>query len=467
MKPDRRSVLKGLVSGVAVAGIACGDEAGGKPQPGSTSDTGEGLGTDTGHTGIDDTGDGLPSGYVEGPWLPEGSEDPGAFPHGIQVGDVTDGSAILSVRAAAAIVFIEVVAIDDDGWWPVHEGEHLLADRAAQVEVTGLQPDTTYGWVARIDAASRSVQGTFRTPPPPGVSRVLRFGAVSCLGGNEPWPCLSRAAEEDLDVFLFLGDTIYADWGYIEPVQDKWDAALAQQGMRDLTASTSIIATWDDHEVANNFTPQNTSASEINAGRAAFREALPQRAGPEGQIWRRLLWGELVEFFVLDCRGERTATDYVSRAQLDWLKQALTDSVARFKIVLNSVPITDLSFVPIAGNIDAYDRWQGFPVQREELVSHCAQIPGVLFVSGDFHVGAAAYIEPPTNPGGDLKEILVGPGGSPINSAYALIPEGGRLPTIITKFNYTLFECDPATGKITVSWIGNAGEVLSRLVMEA
>ena len=165
--------------------------------------------------------------------------------------------------------------------------------------------------------------------------------------------------------------------------------------------------------------------------------------------------------------GERTGTDYVSRAQLDWLKQSLSDSVARFKIVLNSVPIPDLSFVPIAGNIDAYDRWQGFPIQREELVAHCAQIPGVLFVSGDFHVGAAAYIEPSTRPGGDLKEILVGPGGSPINSAYALIPEGGRLPTIITKFNHTLFECNPATGKITVSWIGNDGAVLSSLTMDA
>ena len=467
MHTDRRSVLRGLVSGVAVAGIGCSPDADGGSSLGATADTGiaPGTGVDTGMPPVVDTGEARP-GFVEGPWSPAGTEDLGAFPHGIQVGDVTAESTILSVRAAAATVQIEVVAVDDEGWWPIYLGEHALADRAAQVEVDGLQPGTRYEWVARTQAGERSVRGSFRTPPPAGSSQVVRFGAVSCLGGNEPWPCLSRAAEQGLDVFLFLGDTIYADWGYLEPVQEKWDAALAQQGMRDLTASTSIIATWDDHEVHNNFTPDNTSASEIDAGRQAFREALPQRVGPDGQIWRRLLWGDIVEFFVLDCRGERSGDDYVSQAQLDWLKQGLSDSTATFKIVLNSVPITDLSFVPIAGDIDAYDRWQGYPAQRQELVDHCAEVPGVLFLSGDFHVGAAAYIEPATAPGGDLKEILVGPGGSPISSAYALIPEGGRLPAIVTQFNYTEFACDPATGQVTVSWIGNGGDVLKSLTMK-
>ena len=473
MEHDRRTVLVGLAS--TMVGAACGPgtagtERGDSADTGlSTPDTGTapdptdtaGSITDTADpTGTTDTGP--PPGYVTGRWEPEGSEDLGVFPHGIQAGDVTTASAILSVRAAAPEVLIEVVGIDDTGWWPVHEAVHFLDDRAAQVEVTGLRPGTTYGWVARTTPSTRSVQGTFRTPPATGDDRVIRFGAVSCLGGNEPWPCLTRAAEEALDVFLFLGDTIYADWGYTEPVQEKWDTALAQQGMRDLTASTSIIATWDDHEVRNNFTPENTSSSEIDEGRRAFREALPQRVGPEGQIWRKLSWGE-VDFFVLDCRGERVDGNYISPAQLDWLREALSQSTARFKIILNSVPITDLSFIPIAGDIDAYDRWQGFPAQRQELVDHCAGIPGVLFLSGDFHVGAAAYIEPPSSVGADLKEILCGPGGSPINSAYAFIPEGGRLPKVVAKHNVTLFECDPTTGNLSVQWIADDGRELARL----
>lgn len=475
MKADRRTVLKGLASTVAMAGVACGPDGDGTSPLGATADTGGlpatggggGTGGATTTSGTPTPDEPPPEGYTAGPWDPAGAEDLSVFPHGVQTGDVTTASAILSVRPAAAMVWFEVVGLDDDGWWPVYEGQHPLDDRAAQIEVDGLRPGTTYAWVARTSAATRSVRATFRTPPGPMVPQVVRFGAVSCLGGNEPWPCLSRAAEADLDVFVFLGDTVYADWGYFEPVQEKWDHALAQQGMRELTASTSIIATWDDHEVDNNFTPENTSASEIDAARFAFREALPQRTGPGGSIWRSVTWGDVIEFFVLDCRGERVGGDYISRAQMDWLKQGLSASSARFKIIVNSVPITDLSFIPVAGDIDAYDRWQGFPDQRDELVDHCAAIPGVLFIAGDFHVGAAAYIEPPAAPGGELKEILCGPGGSPIDSAYSFIPEGGRLPKIIARFNYTLFECDPASGRLTVQWIGNDGDVLSDLTMYA
>ena len=461
MEQNRRTVLKALASS-AMLGVGCAPST--SESPSASSDSGADTGPTGGTDSAVDTGDlpPLPDGYEEGEWVAEGAEDLDVFPHGLQVGDVTVASAILSVRAAAPEVLVEVVGVDESGWWPVHRDTHFLDDRAAQVEVTGLRPDTDYAWVARTTPDTRSVVGRFRTPPLADTPRVVRFGAVSCLGGNEPWPCLSRAAEEGLDTFLFLGDTIYADWGFFGGVQDKWDDALAQQGMRDLTASTSIIATWDDHEVDNNFNPDNTSAVEIDAGRDAFREALPQRQGAEGQIWRKVSWGP-VDFFVLDCRGERTGGDYVSRAQLDWLKAALSESTARFKVILNSVPITDLSFIPVVGDIAAEDRWQGFPAQREELVAHCADIPGVFFVSGDFHVGAAALIDPADSPGGHLLEVLAGPGGSPVDSAYSLIAEGDRIVRVVPDHNVTVFTCDPATGELTVEWIGNDGEVLNSL----
>ncbi len=126
-------------------------------------------------------------------------------------------------------------------------------------------------------------------------------------------------------------------------------------------------------------------------------------------------------------------------------------------------PVYPTCFIPFVGDLEADDRWQGFPEQRAELVDHCADIPGVLFVSGDFHVGAAAFIEPAENPGGHLIEILAGPGGSPIDSRYSLVPEGDRIVRVVATHNYTLFECDPASGELVVSWIGNDGEVLERL----
>ena len=64
--------------------------------------------------------------------------------------------------------------------------------------------------------------------------------------------------------------------------------------MRDLTHSTSVVATWDDHEVDNNWSWNSTS--QINEkyanGLAMFRRAFPQKMGLQGSgLWRRLSWG--------------------------------------------------------------------------------------------------------------------------------------------------------------------------------
>jgi len=454
MKRDRRWMLQGLASGVAVVGIGC------KSVPAGPSVTAPTPLIDTG-----DTGDRHPV-INPGPWTPEGSVDLDLFPYGIQVGDVTPERAIFSVRTQVDTVTIELVRIHPDGWELIMNLILPRSGRSIQADTPGLVPGARYRWVARSGPQSRSAIGTFITPPPAGDSRVIRFGAVSCLGGNEPWPCLSRAAEEQLDLFLFLGDTIYADWGAVESVQTKWTHALAQQGMRDLTASTSLIATWDDHEVWNGWSPTDTPASQIEEARSAFRESLPQRTGPTGPMWRALQWGDVVDFFVLDSRGERVGNDYISRAQMDWIKSALSASTARFKIILNSVPITDLSFFGIAGQVARSDRWQGFPAQRTELVEHCATIPGVLFVSGDFHIGAATRIDPINQPAGDIVEILAGPGGTDISSLYGFVQEGPRIPRLIRRNNTTIFECDPVAGQIAVRWVDNDGADIASYTVE-
>ena len=52
-----------------------------------------------------------------------------------------------------------------------------------------------------------------RTPGEPGTFRGLRFGVSGDWRGElSPYPALQNAAERDLDFFVELGDTIYADY---------------------------------------------------------------------------------------------------------------------------------------------------------------------------------------------------------------------------------------------------------------
>lgn len=54
------------------------------------------------------------------------------------------------------------------------------------------------------------------------------------------------------DVFIFLGDNIYGDTNDMEVLQKKYAELEAVDGFRKLRDSTTIVATWDDHDYGIN-----------------------------------------------------------------------------------------------------------------------------------------------------------------------------------------------------------------------
>jgi phosphodiesterase/alkaline phosphatase D-like protein len=410
-----------------------------------------------------DTGEPTPVRAPEpAPYDAPGAEDLTTFPYGIQTGDATDASVIVSVRTTAGF---ELVLLEGgDGWTEVQRQTLTPTDGVAQVTLTGLSPDTVYTLVAYADADRRSLAARFRTAL--GSSqRIVVFGATSCLRENHPWPSLSFAAAEHLDFFCLLGDTIYVDyspdaWDY----ETKWNTALSTAGLKDLTGSTSVIATWDDHEVANNYSFDEEGIEEkFAAGLAAFRRGLPLGHGPDGaSIWRTLSWGGVLDVFVLDCRGERRDGRYISVEQMDWLKAGLLSSTARFKIILNSVPITDLS--AIFGPAELDDRWDGYPEQRTEILTwirdnHIA----ALWITGDVHYAQVGHVDPAGGPGADQWEVLAGPGGSTPNYIVEAFVGNEQYAFLFAEWNWVRFTCDPQLGTILVAYVGDDGAELASM----
>jgi len=427
-------------------------------------------GLDTGDTGEDsDTTTTTTWTYGPGPepepWEPEGELDPTLFPFGVQAGDAQLDNVVLSVRTLESSVSLTLVRGVEDGWEEVLVLPDLPADvDVVQVEIVDLVPDTTYAFAFYTEDGRRSRPGRFRTALYPGQRRLVRFGATSCLGGNQPWPSLSYASGELLDFFVFLGDTIYADSGWDEPdYEGDWEDALSQSGFQDLTASTSVIATWDDHEVDNNWSFEEPGmAEQALEALAAFRRAIPMTKGIEGStLWRRITWGDAVDVFVLDCRGERIDGFYISVAQMEWLKDGLATSTARFKIICNSVPITDMDDVYFG--VAADDRWDGHPAQRDELLDHIHDlgIEGILFIAGDFHWGASCSVGRPGTKHDQLREVFCGPGGSAINPLlWVFDPPADHYDRVIRSFNYVGFECDPDAGTVRLAFIGDDGGII-------
>ncbi|MCK2089377.1 alkaline phosphatase D family protein [Thauera aromatica] len=98
-----------------------------------------------------------------------------------------------------------------------------------------------------------------------------------------------------------------------------------------------------------------------------------------------------VELFLLDDRYHRdddASTDpartMLGAAQLEWLKGALRDSHASFKLVTNgSRMLSDRPSPELRGG----EGWHNFPAERQAFLDWLAaeRIDGVLFVSGDIH----------------------------------------------------------------------------------
>lgn len=528
---DRRGFLKASAAGVAAAtlpGMAgCADDAGdGEPrlEPGATP-----MAFD-------------PEAVVE---------DEVLFDRGVQSGAVTRTSVLLWTRAIDSPPVTAIIWREDEeeGRLEVARASGTPVDGYLKLQVEGLLPGRRYHYAffhGREDLQAgggafdlRSPIGRFRSAIAEDSLEPLTIAGCTCTGaGRRPYRALltmaERAERGELDFMVHLGDIAYCDAasrirGYTgrtpeadpdgsltrEAYREIWDFHLADPGYRELLSKTSWYMTWDDHEVDDNWNPEEADEIVLREAFAAFDENLATpRDLDGGRLWKSYRWGRTLELFVLDCRSERLPstrrTDnpiYLGEEQLEWFKQGLRDSPCHFKVVLNSVPMAKMP-MPTHGpwgieddRWDGYDpqrveggcgpvkdpecydtdRWDGVRIQRREILDWIDEheIENVVFLSGDFHVGFVAYISP-NRPGvsGRTLDIAVGPSAN-FNPLGALIeadvvereyvfPDEQFLYAFWLDQASTFVRFDPETNSIRVEFIDarpdTHGEVLHDVV---
>ncbi len=395
------------------------------------------------------------------------------FPLGVMSGDATCDRAIVWTRytgGGALVLWVKQRHADACTQLDVATGP----DGFTHLDISGLQPGRSYRYAflvrERGAITRRGPSGFFRTAIAEDSLEPVTFAGVSCTNQFiRPYPALAHAAaRHDLDFFLHAGDHVYAD---VAVTLDEYRSVYAQAwpayGMKALHAAFGLYATWDDHEVGNNWDPETWDRARVDAARRAYFEHHPIRRTPGDprRLWRSFRWGRTLELFVLDSRGERRPStreradgQYISRPQMDWLKQGLATSQARFKAVLNSAPIAN--FPGLFGLMDG-DRWSGFRAQREEILSFITRerIDGVWWLSGDFHFGCVGRVEP-SGPYSAMREVLMGPGRQIINPLWSSL-SGPQWDVLLGANNYTVLRADPLRDTMTVAFVGESGEMLS------
>jgi alkaline phosphatase D len=315
---------------------------------------------------------------------------------------------------------------------------HRLA-HSVHVEVDGLRPGRDYFY--QFDArGEESATGHFRTAPAAHelVPR-LRFAFATC----QDWPSGYYTAyrdmiSQDLDLVLHLGDYTYEyeigattgrgvppPAGFERETVDLHTYRLRHTLYKldpDLQAAHArfpFLVIWDDHEVQNDYSgiapefgsPSDAFIARRAAAYQAYYEHMPIRStvarfpSRNLRIFRRLRYGQLADFVMLDDRQYRTDNPcgdgealrceeaiegtytMLGRTQERWLERGLRRSRARWNIIGQQLLLAELEHATIQPNWFWQDAWDGYPLARRRLLETVrnTNVSNPVFLTGDWH----------------------------------------------------------------------------------
>jgi alkaline phosphatase D len=228
--------------------------------------------------------------------------------------------------------------------------------------------------------------------------------------------------------------TVPAKWA-------KYKLNLENRHLRALRRSAGFYSHWDDHEFVNDFSPaESTFSNDVNMnGRTLFRRGVraftdyaPVSYSRARGLYRAVRWGRNLELFFLDARSFRDAKadeggvcdnpstgepdvaptapqstrnvfavaepslaqpvsqqcldtirdpnrDYLGDPQFRAFRRAIRRSDARFKVIVNELPIQQYYVLP-------YDRWEGYEAERRRMLRFLSEnVKNVVFITADVH----------------------------------------------------------------------------------
>ncbi len=340
---------------------------------------------------------------------------------------------------------------------------------SVRVEVNGLKPETWY-WYRFISGTEASPIGRTRTAPEPrsDVSKFT-FALASCQQYQQGYyTAYKYMAQEDLDLVVHVGDYIYEggisttavrqhnspEIVTLDDYRNRHALYKTDPNLQAAHAAFPWIVTWDDHEVENNYADAISEIdNEPDQDRAVFlqRRALAYQAyyehmplrfssrprGPELQLFRRLSFGKLATFHVLDTRQYRTDqpcgdgtkercpenldpnATILGKRQEDWLFRGLESSQAQWNVLAQQVPIAQRDMTLGEGRTFSMDKWDGYVADRDRLTRFLSERKpsNPVSLAGDVHSNWAM----------DLKADFDNPESATVGSEFVCtsITSGG------------------------------------------
>ena len=311
---------------------------------------------------------------------------------------------------------------------------------SVHVDVRGLEAQRPYYYRFHCGAAVSRIGRALTLPTPRLPVDRLRFAFASCSHLEQGYFAAYRdMVAQDPAFILHLGDYIYeSSWG--TPVRHHpGPEPTTLEGYRlyhaaykmdpDLQAAHAHCPwffTWDDHELANDYsrneaptTPDPAAFTRRKlAAYKAYYEHMPLRpyaafTGTEVSLYQRFYFGDLAEFNITDARQYRDplpcqkpdwkaghlidisgcaayedpARTMLGPVQETWFRNGFARTATRWNVLAHSLMFAGFDQIlgPQRGVFT--DSWGGYPAARRKILDVVKQrsISNVITLAGDIH----------------------------------------------------------------------------------
>ncbi|MBD3675790.1 MAG: alkaline phosphatase family protein [Planctomycetaceae bacterium] len=238
-----------------------------------------------------------------------------------------------------------------------------------------------------------------------GLPSRIAFG--SCAKEFKPQPILKQVVAQAPDLFVYLGDNIYADTKDVQVLRDKYQQLDSKPEFQALRKNITVLSIWDDHDYGWNDAgkeyPKKNESREIFFDFWKVPEESPRRQHPG--IYGSHLFeqdGKRLQIILLDTRFFRDPlkrltkedknspwkNDYepdpnpaktmLGEAQWKWLEKQF-QTPADVRIVCSSIQF--------GHEYNGWESWTNLPAQQQKMFDliKSTKANGVVFISGDVH----------------------------------------------------------------------------------
>ncbi len=235
---------------------------------------------------------------------------------------------------------------------------------------------------------------------------TLNISFGSCNKQDKPQDYWNKIASKPADLWLWLGDNVYADTENMDEMKADYDRLKNDPAYRTYAGQVTIDGVWDDHDYGANDAgfeyPKKFESRDLYLDFLGVDSLTRAEISSRGGTYHHRMWQEnglKVCMVFLDTRWFRSnlsrstvqgrryeASDtgtLLGEEQWQWLQEVLNTPEVDLFIIASSIQLLS--------NEHGWEKWGNFPHERQRMLD-LLRVKKALVLSGDRHITEFSHV---------------------------------------------------------------------------